>query len=641
MGKIHRELHEEKRKRSAYHVHSTNLDTNAKGKIGKRYWSDEAEMFARAFESHAEDKLHGQGRRSDYLVVGTREPLGHHRHGKPAEPYPQGEERKAISKAFDSFFAAVAKTSTLRKALATRRLWLALGGGRRKTIILLRKAQVGLFGGGGGGTQQVQIRAHQARTKTGKVASVRAHTQKRKRATAAQVTSKMKQDKPKQRLLLGGGGVKKEGDPRPTVLGLFSGAGGLDYGLHRAGFRGVASVEMNPNACKTLRRMKDAGALEGSVVEADANTVDFSQWKGADLVAGGPPCQPFSSAGKKLGAEDLRDGWPIFLRAVEEVGPKHVLAENVKNMLSGDFKEYRKAITDRLDELGYESKWSLVNAADYGVPQLRERVFLTAWKKGAEPFHAPQPSHHDPRKGANHDERPLHRTALDVSDNEGHEYWDHREFQNPAPTARRPEWLKGHRPIKVAVHGTRDDGDEHRPTKAGEVPLTVTARHSSGGVHLIEIPDFDEGARVRGFEDPHDGPRGWEDERDLFDDDGNETHGQGVTWGRGWRAGTVLYTNGDSIDVEWDDGEIEPWDRTALVAESHKLKTAPRDFRAAWQGFPKDWDWQGSNEAVDRQIGNAVPPLLAQHFGRQITQHAERPSYRGIRAAIHKSKGQS
>ena len=583
--------------------------------------------------------------RTDPILQLTHERLMRLRDSKALELLLDGESRMDdgvdMDTAMGAWEAHYAEDDALQKRMA------ALPDPNPRP---LRKAQMGMFGGP---TQEVQIQGHMRRTKSGKAVAVTAHTDHRR----------MAQQKPRQRQLLTQR-VHKEDDPRPTSVELFAGAGGLTYGLHRAGFRGLAQVEMNPNACKTLRTMQRKGAIEGDVIEADANTVDFHQWKGADLVAGGPPCQPFSSAGKRLGPDDLRDGWPIFLRAVEEIQPKHVLAENVKNLLSGEFEEYRDAIVGKLNALGYEAEWKLVNAADYGVPQLRERVFLTAWKKGAKPFRAPEPSHHDPRKGANVDQLPMHHTALDVADDEGHEYWDAKEIQATAPTAQREEWLEKHRPIRLVRTTESQDQGEYggRPVRSGDVPLTVTTRHSSGGVHLIEVPDFEPGARVRAFDDPDDGPRGWDDEDDLFSDDfdpdgpydhdpdfdldeddpdrqiaaaerGEAKGGWGKTWGRGWIEGTVVYNNGDSIDVDWDDGDVEPWDRTMLVAQEHTVKRAPREFRAAWQGFPQSWDWQGSNEAVDKQIGNAVPPLLAEHFGRAITKAPGRPDYRATRHA--------
>lgn len=487
--------------------------------------------------------------------------------------------------------------------------------------------QIGLFGE----TQQVRVKAHHRRTATGKSVVVREHHERRKK----------KVEQPKQRLLHPQP-VHKEDDPRPTVVELFAGAGGMSYGLHRAGFRGLAHIEFQPDAAATLRTMVRRGALEGDVVEADAHHVDYSQWRGATLLAGGPPCQPFSNAGAQVGEEDARDGWPIFIEAVRQIEPRYILAENVRGMLTGRFAEYRERIEAELKALGYDVAWQLVNAADYGVPQLRERVILTASKRGERPFKVPPPDHHDPRKGPNPAGLPTHVTALDVADDGSfHEYLDAEDYQDPAPTATRPDWIKKHRPIRL-VDTVRDADDEEweRPVRVGQTPLTVTARHGSGGVHLIEVPDFRPGARVQAFDDPDLGPDDewgeaaldYEYDSDSDDPDDQigyiEQHearsGFGKSWGRGWMHGTVVGVNGDSIDVQWDGGDIEPWDRTLLVPERHVLKRAPKAFRTAWQSFPDDWSWQGSADSIDRQIGNAVPPLLAQKLGSAITGRTTR-----------------
>ena len=140
-GDLHRQAATMKRKgASDFHQHSVNLDTDKNGRIAKRYWSDEAEQLARAFESYVEDKLHGQGRKSDYLVMGTRKPFGHQRHGKPSEPYPQGAERKAINAKFDKLFDALRDTGTLRKALAGGLFGAPL---RTRTTFLIRRSVAG------------------------------------------------------------------------------------------------------------------------------------------------------------------------------------------------------------------------------------------------------------------------------------------------------------------------------------------------------------------------------------------------------------------------------------------------------------------------------------------------------------------
>jgi len=166
----------------------------------------------------------------------------------------------------------------------------------------------------------------------------------------------------------------------PTSLEICAGAGGQALGLEQAGFEHVAVVEVDPHACQTLR----ANRPEWRVIEQDLHTFSAREFRGTvDLFAGGVPCPPFSVAGKQLGAGDERDLFPIALRLIEECQPKAVMIENVRGIFDPDFKPYRKAIQDRLREMGFESDWTLHNASNYGVPQLRPRAILVGLKKKA------------------------------------------------------------------------------------------------------------------------------------------------------------------------------------------------------------------------------------------------------------------
>ena len=160
-------------------------------------------------------------------------------------------------------------------------------------------------------------------------------------------------------------------------LELCAGAGGQALGLERAGFEHAGVVEIDPHACGTLRLNRP----KWTVHEEDLNHFDARLYKGVDLVAGGFPCPPFSIAGKKLGADDERDCFPAGLRIISEVRPKAVMIENVKGILDPKFAEYREQIDARLRKLGYVTQWKLLNAADYGVSQLRPRVVIVALKK--------------------------------------------------------------------------------------------------------------------------------------------------------------------------------------------------------------------------------------------------------------------
>lgn len=156
-----------------------------------------------------------------------------------------------------------------------------------------------------------------------------------------------------------------------------AGAGGQALGLEQAGFEHASLVEIEAPACQTLRINRP----NWNIVEGDLRHYSASKWKGIDLLAGGVPCPPFSKAGKQLGNEDERDLFPEALRLVSECNPQAVMLENVRGLLDPIFADYRAKLVSDLNKLGYTAEWRLLNARDYGVPQLRPRVIFVALKK--------------------------------------------------------------------------------------------------------------------------------------------------------------------------------------------------------------------------------------------------------------------
>lgn len=179
---------------------------------------------------------------------------------------------------------------------------------------------------------------------------------------------------------------------------IFSGAGGLAKGLELAGAEHKAFVEFNVSACKTLRKNFDPAI----VYEGDVRSFDFCNYKDVDIIAGGPPCQPFSLGGKAKGLDDERDMFPSAIGSIRTLRPKAFIFENVKGLLRSSFAEYFDYIIMQLEypdiiltsddwrenlsrlkqikaeeqEPLYNVTYTLVNAADYGVPQIRERVII-------------------------------------------------------------------------------------------------------------------------------------------------------------------------------------------------------------------------------------------------------------------------
>ena len=161
------------------------------------------------------------------------------------------------------------------------------------------------------------------------------------------------------------------------AIELCAGAGGLSLGLEHAGFTPIALIDNEPNACATLRMNRP----QWNTIEADLHNLDFSPWRNADLVTGGLPCPPYSLAGKQHGAADERDLFPKMLEIVSLVCPRAVLIENVRGLLHAKFSEVRHKVDVELKAMGYRPYWAMLNAADFGTPQSRSRVFLIAIHK--------------------------------------------------------------------------------------------------------------------------------------------------------------------------------------------------------------------------------------------------------------------
>jgi len=157
-----------------------------------------------------------------------------------------------------------------------------------------------------------------------------------------------------------------------TVLDLFAGCGGLSLGFEAKGFKTIG-IEMKKEAVKTYKKN-----LIGNCIE-EKMTVN-TKFPKADIVIGGPPCQPFSVGGKQLGLKDARDGFPAFLAAIEKNNPTVFLFENVRGMLYRN-KAYLLEIVEATKQMGYKVDYALLNAVHYNVPQNRQRVIVIGAKE--------------------------------------------------------------------------------------------------------------------------------------------------------------------------------------------------------------------------------------------------------------------
>lgn len=174
-----------------------------------------------------------------------------------------------------------------------------------------------------------------------------------------------------------------------TSIEICAGAGGQALGLEMAGFNHLVLIEYERDYCECLKRNRPKWDIKCM----DVHNFNGKPYRGVtDLLAGGVPCPPFSIAGKQLGADDERDLFPQMIRLVEEINPKVVMIENVRGFLGKQFEKYRKSIISKLNKLGYNVHLSLLNASDYGVPQLRPRAIIIGIRTDIfDMFTFPQP----------------------------------------------------------------------------------------------------------------------------------------------------------------------------------------------------------------------------------------------------------
>ncbi|CAM2010725.1 DNA cytosine methyltransferase [Acanthopleuribacter pedis] len=381
---------------------------------------------------------------------------------------------------------------------------------------------------------------------------------------------------------------------------LFTGAGGLALGTHLAGFHHQALVEREGNACATLERnIRDASlagtaAWRGKVHKGDVRRVDFSQWGPVDLVAGGPPCQPFSIGGKHKGMHDDRDMIPEFIRALRALRPRAFILENVKGLLRQSFAAYfeycllRLRYPDavrvenepweqhlaRLEEtahradptgLAYRVDFKLLNAADYGVPQTRERVFLVGFRADtAIAWQFPTPTHS--------------KEALLADQWVTGDYWKRHHIAAP--------------PMPPTRYRKKISGLAERPEAVRGLMPWVTVRDA-----------------LTGLPDPREEHGGFANHRHQ---PGARTYvghtGSPIDWpSKTLKAGVHGVPGGENM-IAFHDGSV----RYFSVREAARMQT-----------FPDAWVFEGAWSETMRQLGNAVPVQLAQTVAASVRQHLQ------------------
>lgn len=221
--------------------------------------------------------------------------------------------------------------------------------------------------------------------------------------------------------------AEKTMDDKLTAISLFSGAGGMDIGVQQAGFNILSCLELDKNCCETLRENISREGRKTVVYEGDIKAFAPEQLLEGlgynpgeiDLLFGGPPCQSFSQIGKQQSLLDER-GLLLFqiVRYAKAIQPRAIMIEQVKGLLTAkDLSGKRGGVFEQfireLEGLDYVPKWRVMLAADYGVPQLRERVFIVATKK-PNGFQFPNPTHSKPSEAMNWFNLPPYRTVGDV-----------------------------------------------------------------------------------------------------------------------------------------------------------------------------------------------------------------------------------
>ncbi len=367
---------------------------------------------------------------------------------------------------------------------------------------------------------------------------------------------------------------------------LFVGAGGLGIGVSQAGFRPAAVMDWDRWACDTLRENKERGLdpiTHWPIREVDVRQFDFSAVGGSvDLVTGGPPCQPFSMGGRHRAFLDSRDMFPQAIRAVRELRPRAFIFENVKGLTRSSFANYLEYIRLQLTYPDLVAKWDeewlahlarledhhtkgtekglhyrvvmrVLNSANYGVPQRRERIFLVGFRAdtGIE-WHFPKPTHS--------------WDALLWSQWRDEVYWDlHRVSRKNRPDG----GVAQTRALKIADRPL----DEPWLTVRDAISDLPDPEHAPGTALRFHDHRFQPGARSY---PGHTGSPLDEPAKTL-------------------KAGVHGVPGGENM-LRRPDGSV----RYFTIRESARLQT-----------FPDDMVFHGSWTETMRQLGNAVPCQLA------------------------------
>ncbi|MEG4799747.1 DNA cytosine methyltransferase [Microcoleus sp. ARI1-B5] len=369
-------------------------------------------------------------------------------------------------------------------------------------------------------------------------------------------------------------------DNKPITISLFAGAYGLDLGLEKAGFQTVSLVEIEPDATKTIslnRPHLSPCAVPRDICQINAETLLQEAGKilgldrplrsnEVDLVTGGPPCQPFSTAGKRGSVGDPRGSlFMDFIRIVDEIQPRFFIMENVKGLLSAPIRHRPhdrrglgcpqlepdemagaalQVILAEMKRIGYEVVYDLLNTADYGVPQCRERVIFIGYKSN-DPVTLPLPTHS--QKG----------------------------------TGKKPKWLTLREGLKDLV----DPQPEFVPYSESRLKYL---RLLTAGQNWRDLPSELKAAAMGG----------------AYKSEGGKV---GFYRRLAWEKPSPTVTT-------------SPHQKATDMCHPDELRPLSVRECARIQTFPDEWVFHGSTTSKYRQIGNAVPVLLGKAIGEYLYQ---------------------
>ena len=377
----------------------------------------------------------------------------------------------------------------------------------------------------------------------------------------------------------------------PSVIDLFCGAGGLSEGLRQAGFVPKVGVDFDKHATATYRRNHPGvPIIEKDIATVTSNEIaNFTGGERIDLIAGGPSCQGFSTHGKRIQDDPRNFLFEHFVRLVGEIRPRMFLMENVKGMLTYNKGAFRPQIEAAFEEIGYRTNFSQVTAADYGVPQLRHRVLFMGTSEGL-PLTFPVPTHGNPARGM----KPYVTVREAISDLPliGSDYKrDHWPYRHP-PRGTYQVYCRSDAPTQVSLH-------VGRPLSSQASRLAAFI-HQGEGLRAVPVEHLPE--RFRRMRTISNG----ELRRDCT------TLYHRLSCDRPSYTITCHYKNVASGPF------LHPLEDRAI---SHREA-------ARFMSFPDRYEFIGPS--IPRQIGNAVPPLLARAIGEHICKllrgsTAERP----------------